>query len=143
MTSSRNYIKLDERVNAIHSIPPRAKILHGEICALSQNDGYCFASNKYFAKQLNLSIQSVSRLLGILKRNDLITITRTTDENGYRKRIIKAKSSIVSSKISVDNAQKRETTTLKNANHNTVRRIDKNNTSYESNFGIDWNGDNE
>ena len=35
MTSSRNYIKLDEKVNAIHSIPPRAKILHGEICALS------------------------------------------------------------------------------------------------------------
>lgn len=108
MTSSRNYIKLDERVNAIPSIPPRAKILHGEICALPQSDGYCFASNKYFAKQLNLSIQSVSRLLGILKQNDLITITRTTDENGYRKRIIKANSFIVSSKIGVDNAQKRE-----------------------------------
>lgn len=142
MTSSRNYIKLDEKVNAIPSIPPRAKILHGEICALSQSDGYCFASNKYFAKQLNLSIQSVSRLIGILKRYDLIAVTRTTDDNGYRKRIIKPNSSIVLSKISVGNAQKREKPTLKNVNHNIVSRIDKNNTSYESNYGIDWGKDN-
>lgn len=125
MTSSRNYIKLDEKVNTIHSIPPRAKILHGEICALSQSDGYCFSSNKYFAKQLNLSIQSVSRLIGILKRYDLITVTRATDDNGYRKRIIKPNSSITLSKISVGNAQKREKHTLKNANHNAVSRIDK------------------
>lgn len=75
-----------------------------------------FASNKYFAKQLNLSIQSVSRLIGILKRYDLITVTRATDDNVYRKRIIN--SSIVLSKISVGNAQKREKPTLKNANHN-------------------------
>lgn len=142
MTSSRNYIKLDENVNAITSIPPRAKILHGEICTLSQNDGYCYASNKYFAKQLNLSIQSVSRLIGILKRYDLITVTRATDDNGYRKRIIKPNSSIVLSKISVGNAQKCEKPTLKNANHNIVRRIDKNNISYESNYGIDWGEDN-
>ena len=65
MITSRNYIKLDEKVNSITSIPPRAKILHGEICALSQTDGFCFASNKYFARRLNLSIQSVSRLIGI------------------------------------------------------------------------------
>lgn len=142
MISSRNYIKLDEKVNAITSIPPSAKILHGEICTLSQNDGCCFASNKYFARQLNLSIQSVSRLIGILKRHNLITITRATDDNGYRKRIIKPNSSIVLAKISVDNAQKREKPTLKNANHNIVRRIDKNNISYESNYGIDWGEDN-
>lgn len=142
MISSRNYIKLDEKVNAITSIPPRAKILHGEICALSQSDGYCFASNKYFARQLNLSIQSVSRLIGILKRHDLITVTRVTDDNGYRKRIIKPNSSITFSKTSVVNAQKREKPTLKNANHNMARRIDKNNISYESNYGIDWGEDN-
>lgn len=41
MITSRNYIKLDEKVNSITSIPPRAKILHGEICALSQTDGFC------------------------------------------------------------------------------------------------------
>ena len=58
------------------------------------------------------------------------------------KRIIKPNSSIVSSKISVGYAQKREKPTLKNANHNIVRRIDKNNISYESNYGIDWGEDN-
>ena len=138
MITSRNYIKLDEKVNSITSIPPRAKILYGEICALSQTDGFCFASNKYFARRLNLSIQSVSRLIGVLKRYKLITVSRITDDNGYRKRIIKPNSSITLSKIGVGNAQKCEKHTLKNANHNTVSRIDKNNISYESNYGIDW-----
>ena len=92
MITSSNYIKLDEKVNSITSIPPRAKILHGEICALSQTDGFCFASNKYFARRLNLSIQSVSRLIGVLKHYKLITVSRITDDNGYRKRIIKPNS---------------------------------------------------
>ncbi len=138
MTTGRNYIKLDEKVNSITSIPPRAKILHGEICALSQTDGFCFASNKYFAKRLNLSIQSVSRLIGVLKHYDLITVSRISDDNGYRKRIIKPISSIALSKTSAGNAQKCEKHTLKNANHNTESRIDKNNISYECNYGIDW-----
>ena len=138
MITSRNYIKLDEKVNSITSIPPRAKILHGEICALSQTDGFCFASNKYFTRRLSLSIQSVSRLIGVLKRYKLITVSRITDDNAYRKRIIKPNSSITLSKISVGNAQKSEKHALKNANHNTVSRIDKNNISYESNYGIDW-----
>jgi hypothetical protein len=48
----------------------------------------------------------------------------------------------VLSKISVGNAQKCEKPTLKNANHNIVSRTDKNNISYESNYGIDWGEDN-
>lgn len=138
MTTGRNYIKLDEKVNSITSIPPRAKILHGEICTLSQTDGFCFASNKYFARRLNLSIQSVSRLIGVLKRYKLITVIRITDDNGYRKRIIKPISSIALSKTSAGNAQKCKKHTHKNANHNTINRIDKNNISYECNYGIDW-----
>ena len=142
MENKRKFIKLDEGVKNLMSIPPNAKILHAEICALSQNEGFCFASNKYFAKEFNLCIQSVSRLLSVLKKHGLITISYVIDNNGYRKRIIKPNSSIVLTKISVSNAQKREKPTLKNANHNIVRRIDKNNISYESNYGIDWGEDN-
>lgn len=138
MITSRNYIKLDEKVNSITSIPPRAKILHGEICALSQTDGFCFASNKYFARRLNLSIQSVSRLIGALKRYKLITVSRITDDNGYRKRIIKPNSSITLSKISVGNAQKREKHTLKNANHNTVEQRLKDTKKYIGTKQVDY-----
>ena len=56
--------------------------------------------------------------------------------------LFSSSTSIVLSKISVGNAQKREKPTLKNANHNILRRIDKNNISYESNYGIDWGEDN-
>ena len=142
MENKRKFIKLDEGVKNLMSIPPNAKILHAEICALSQNEGYCFASNKHFAKEFGLCIQSVSRLLSVLKQHGLIAISYVIDNNGYRKRIIKPNSSMVLSKISVGNAQKREKPTLKNANHNIVRRIDKNNISYESNYGIDWGEDN-
>ncbi len=134
MSNTRSYVKMDEKVKGMEKLPPNAKILHAEICTLSQSEGFCHASNRYFAGELGLSIQSVSRLLRALKVNGLIYIVHTTDENKYRKRIIKPKSSIVFSKTGNGNAQKRETSTLKNDNHNIVRRIDKNNTSYESRF---------
>ena len=94
MENKRKFIKLDEGVKNLMSIPPNAKILHAEICTLSQNEGYCFASNKYFAKEFDLCIQSVSRLLSVLKQHGLITISYVIDNNGYRKRIIKPNSSI-------------------------------------------------
>ncbi len=134
MSEKRNYVKMDERVKCMTEIPPNAKILYAEICALSQGEMGCHASNKYFAGELGLSIQSVSRLLNALKKNGLIDVIRTVDENKYRKRIIQPKSSMVFAKISGSNAQKREERTPKNANHNIIRRIGENNISYESKF---------
>ena len=134
MAKNRSYIKLDEEVKSLTCIPPNGKILHAEICALSQNDGCCFASNKYFAGELDLSVQSISRLLSLLKKHGLITIAYTVDEKGYRKRLMKPKSSMVFAETRSAPSQKREMLLLKNAMHNTPRRIQKNNTSYESKF---------
>ena len=41
----------------------KAKLLYGEIVALSDRNGYCYASNKYFSEIYNISITSVSLLI--------------------------------------------------------------------------------
>jgi hypothetical protein len=44
-------------------IPPNAKLLYGEITALSQKEGYCYASNKYFAEIYEVENTTISEWL--------------------------------------------------------------------------------
>lgn len=61
-------IRLDKRLSAFD------KILYSDILALSSKKGYCYATNKYFAKVYQMSIstisQSISKLVeaGLIKR---------------------------------------------------------------------------
>ncbi|BBF41974.1 hypothetical protein lbkm_0654 [Lachnospiraceae bacterium KM106-2] len=62
-------IRYDNRLNA------NAKLLYGEITALCNEKGYCWATNDYFAKLYDVSKQSISSWLsrlentGYIKRN--------------------------------------------------------------------------
>lgn len=62
-------------------IPANAKLLYGEISALIGAEGYCFASNQYFAKIYGCTPVTVSRLIAAL------------EDNGYIKREIEKDSS--------------------------------------------------
>lgn len=47
----------------------KAKLLYGEIVALSNKDGYCYASNKYFAKLYETSEQTIINMINnLIKR---------------------------------------------------------------------------
>ena len=68
------------------ALKPNAKLLYGEITALSNKFGFCFASNKYFSELYNVNKNTVSSWLSDLKNYGFIVINIERDSN---KQIIK------------------------------------------------------
>ena len=57
------------------------KILFAEIDLMTNRKGYCFASNKYFAKLFNKTAQHISRSISNLKKANLIDIVTDKETN--------------------------------------------------------------
>lgn len=55
-------------------LPPNAKLLYAEISALTNADGYCFASNRFFEDHFGLSTASIQRLLKALEKRGYIRV---------------------------------------------------------------------
>lgn len=62
------------------TLKDKAKFLYAEITALCNKDGYCFASNKYFAELYGVRKETISRLLNDLKNKGYIEIKIEYDE---------------------------------------------------------------
>ena len=75
MTESKKsyYAVIPANVRYDESLPPNAKLLYGEITALCNAEGYCWASNKYFANLYGVSISSVKRWIKALIDRGYIT----------------------------------------------------------------------
>jgi hypothetical protein len=56
-------------------LAPRAIILYGEITALCNKTGYCWAGNAYFARLYNASERSVTNWINALKKAGYITVS--------------------------------------------------------------------
>lgn len=67
------YAIIPANVRYDESLPPNAKLLYGEITALCNAEGYCWASNKYFADLYGVSIVSIKRWIKVLIDNGYIT----------------------------------------------------------------------
>ena len=59
----------------------KAKLLYGEIAALTNKYGRCSASNKYFAELYEVDISTISRLIKNLCDYGYITTTLVYKEN--------------------------------------------------------------
>ena len=60
------YAIIPANVRYDNSLRDKAKLLYGEITALSSKDGYCYASNKYFADLYEVSQTTISTLISEL-----------------------------------------------------------------------------
>ena len=72
MQKPNYYAVIPAEVRYARGITPNAKLLYAEITALSQKDGSCWASNKYFAKLYNVSTVTISRWISSLVENNFI-----------------------------------------------------------------------
>ncbi|MBQ7778359.1 MAG: helix-turn-helix domain-containing protein [Oscillibacter sp.] len=69
------------------ALSPNAKLLYGEITALADQTGYCWASNKYLAERFLWGERTVSRLIAQMQELELITIEMVPVKNGRERRI--------------------------------------------------------
>lgn len=63
------------------NLKDKAKLLYGEIVALSNKDGVCYASNKYFADLYDITITTVSLLIKDLIDNEYLESEFSYKEN--------------------------------------------------------------
>ncbi len=74
------YSVIPARVRDDHILRPNAKLLYGELSALAQAEGYCWASNAYLAEQLGIASKTVAGLLKQLKDREHIHLEVERDE---------------------------------------------------------------
>ena len=63
-------------------IEPGAKLLYGEITALSNREGYCWATNKYLADLYDVDERTIRRWLESLKEQEFIFVS--LDKSGFQ-----------------------------------------------------------
>lgn len=68
------YAILDADVRYDETISMTAKVIYAEITALTQKEGYAWASNKYFSDNFGISPSQVSRVIKELKESGYISI---------------------------------------------------------------------
>lgn len=76
------YAVIPADVRYDESIPPNAKLLYGEISALIGKDGFCFASNQYFAEIYGCTPVTVARLVSKLEEAGYIKRELEKDKSG-------------------------------------------------------------
>ena len=74
MDKPNYYAIIPANVRYDNELKPNEKLLYGEICALTNEDGCCWATNDYFAKLYDASKETISRWIKHLAEKQYIKI---------------------------------------------------------------------
>lgn len=85
MSSPTFYAIIPANVRYCKGLKANAKLLYGEITALCNKDGYCWAENSYFADLYEVSEETVSRWISQLKSFGFIFIKIENEGRFVRK----------------------------------------------------------
>lgn len=88
MEKPNYYAVIPANVRYDKDLTTNAKLLYGEISALAQKNGVCFAKNEYFSKLYNLSERTISRLISSLKDKNYIKVEFDNSESSKKYRQI-------------------------------------------------------
>jgi hypothetical protein len=69
-----------------NNIKPGGRLLYGEIVALCSSEGYCWASNSWFAKMYSISVRQVQRWIAELAEAGFIRV-EYDEQNKNNRRI--------------------------------------------------------
>lgn len=100
MKETPNYFSIiPANVRYDKDLKPNEKLLYSEITALSNKDGYCYATNKYFANLYGVSIQSISTWISNLINKGYIESELIYEDNSkeikYRKLTVVFKKTLI------------------------------------------------
>lgn len=146
MTESKPsyYAIVPAPVRYCKALCPAAKLLYGEITALCNEQGFCFASNHYFAQIYETTVVTVSRWVSSLETEGFISC-EVDKQSGNKRRIVltdaltinKNDNSLLTKKIIGINKKDNRVLTKMiipiNENDNTPINKNVNDTIYNSN----------
>lgn len=122
------YVVIPARAWDDKKLRPNAKLLYGELSALACEEGYCWATNCYLAKRLNLASKTIEGLLKQLK--DLEYISIDVERDNQTREVIRRKIWICGPPgISVPPPLKNEGRSPQNEGYPPLKNKDKSNTS--------------
>ena len=67
-------IVLDDSIVKSNSIGSTDKLVYGVIKALTNNLGYCYASNDYISQKVNLSKRTITKSISNLRKANYIRV---------------------------------------------------------------------
>lgn len=83
------YAIIPASVRYDESLRPNAKLLYGEITALCNEKGYCWANNTYFSTLYKVSNRAInSWIRNLIDSNHIVVNFEKSESEGYAKRYI-------------------------------------------------------
>lgn len=130
------YAVIPAKVRYDKHLKPNEKLLYGEITALTNKSGECWASNRYFSELYGTQQETISRWISNLKNKGYITVKIIRNEdNQIEKRILKITNDPIDEKIN-RYCQKDQEGIDEKINRGIDEKVKENNTSNINNTSI-------